>query len=890
VGRVNILTPFGYKDIQDCAVGDEVVYFDTQTGEEKRNVIISIERFVPSRFQTWVVDVAAQEAVPEVLDEDGNVVTEAIPAVAEEGHHEQDEFTFYKINGQFSLFKNQSIWRNANEVCHASDLQVGDVIFDDANNDVVVATIEVDLTQTEWWRLEISGDHSYIADGMTLHNASRYWVLGTANWDASTTTNWSASSGGAGGASVPTSSDDVHFDAGSNTSNAAYTCTVTATANCNGLKFDAKPGDGLGGTVTWAGSSALNVYGSLLLLSGMTRTYNGALNLKATATGNTVTLNSVSLNNIGANGVGGGWTVSAGVITTAGVSNGALIYSGPMQHDNFDSSGSATRSLDISGITLTITGSFNVSASLSLTVNTSSLIKPLGGSFTGGGLTYNDIEMYTYSLSMAGNNTFRDLTMTGNNTTLAFTGTNAFRNLSVIGTVTTVTLSGNQTASGTLTLTGSSASARTLLKSNTPGTPRTITAAAVSLTDVDFQDITGAGAASPFTGTRLGNAAGNSGITFTAAAPKYYVGNTGNWNGTVWALTDGGAADANNFPLPQDTATFTSNSFSANSQTVTVNGAFRLPSIDFSGMTNRTGITFATGTNAVTAYGDLKLTTAGTFAVSGTGVITLSGRNTQTITSSGVAWTQPFTANSIGGTVTLADNQTLGSALTFTHTAGILDLNTKTLSTGRFATSNSNVRTIKDSAGTGKIITTDTTAATVFNATTTTNLTIDRTNAWTIEIGGNTTNIRTINLGASKSWPSITFTNTTANGELDIVSSGTATVVKSLAVSTPPQTIKRTAGTTIGIETTTTGFPSGTEGNLVTIGSLTASSHTWDKVGGGTIVRDYLSISRSTATPATTWYAGANSTDGGNNSGWTFGVPVTLTMPVVMHHLKMMRG
>ena len=32
--------------------------------------------------------------------------------------------------------------------------------------------------------------------------ANRYWVGGTGNWDA-TTTNWSASSGGAGGASSP---------------------------------------------------------------------------------------------------------------------------------------------------------------------------------------------------------------------------------------------------------------------------------------------------------------------------------------------------------------------------------------------------------------------------------------------------------------------------------------------------------------------------------------------------------------------------------------------------------------------------------------------------------------------------------------------------------------
>jgi len=45
--------------------------------------------------------------------------------------------------------------------------------------------------------------------------ADRFWVGGTATWNASTTTNWSATSGGAGGQSVPGASDTVTFDASS---------------------------------------------------------------------------------------------------------------------------------------------------------------------------------------------------------------------------------------------------------------------------------------------------------------------------------------------------------------------------------------------------------------------------------------------------------------------------------------------------------------------------------------------------------------------------------------------------------------------------------------------------------------------------------------------------
>lgn len=45
--------------------------------------------------------------------------------------------------------------------------------------------------------------------------ANRFWVGGTGTWDASDTTHWAATSGGAGGQSVPGSSDSAVFDASS---------------------------------------------------------------------------------------------------------------------------------------------------------------------------------------------------------------------------------------------------------------------------------------------------------------------------------------------------------------------------------------------------------------------------------------------------------------------------------------------------------------------------------------------------------------------------------------------------------------------------------------------------------------------------------------------------
>ena len=57
--------------------------------------------------------------------------------------------------------------------------------------------------------------------------ANRFWVGGTGTWNSTSTTNWSATTGGAGGASAPTNADTALFDTNSG---AAATVTVDATA------------------------------------------------------------------------------------------------------------------------------------------------------------------------------------------------------------------------------------------------------------------------------------------------------------------------------------------------------------------------------------------------------------------------------------------------------------------------------------------------------------------------------------------------------------------------------------------------------------------------------------------------------------------------------------
>ena len=60
--------------------------------------------------------------------------------------------------------------------------------------------------------------------------ADRYWVGGSGTWNNSSTANWAATSGGASGASAPTTADNVFFDANSGT---AATVSIAASAVCN---------------------------------------------------------------------------------------------------------------------------------------------------------------------------------------------------------------------------------------------------------------------------------------------------------------------------------------------------------------------------------------------------------------------------------------------------------------------------------------------------------------------------------------------------------------------------------------------------------------------------------------------------------------------------------
>jgi len=485
---------------------------------------------------------------------------------------------------------------------------------------------------------------------------TRYWVGGTGTWDASTTTNWSASSGGAGGASVPTSADAVVFDTLSNAT--AYTVTCTATQlRCAALTM-AGP---LTGNVTWAGTAPLAIHGNVSLsATGITRTYTGTITLSGSTTGRTFTTNNVSLASpIDVNGVGCGW--SLGSALTLGTTNNISLTNGSFDTANFNC----------------FIGRFSTSSlvnNISLSLGSSIITEQSNGfacsgvnfTFNAGTSTINNSETSAASINGTQPLTFYNYNFTGANLIQAtINGAHTFNNLSFAGRtaigVTTILFASNLTITGTLTFSaGTNATMRLSAQSTTIATSRTLTCAAVSGTDVDFRDITIAGAAAPISGLRFGDCKGNSGITFDAGVPKYWnLAGGGNWSSVGWATSSGGTPAVNNFPLAQDTATFESTGLNSGA-TITVDAGFAIGTIDMSARSTNT-IILATGSTTPFIYGNWINGTGTT--PSGTGILTFTGRGSQTITSATRTFTQPITITTPGGSVILGDAFTTSASV-----------------------------------------------------------------------------------------------------------------------------------------------------------------------------------------------------------------------------------
>ena len=260
--------------------------------------------------------------------------------------------------------------------------------------------------------------------------AARFLIAGgNGNWTS--TTNWSATSGGASGASAPTSADDVTFDVNSGSQNITLN---TSTRACKTLVITS------GYTGTMVMSNGLNVSGIVSLGANMGISGSGALAVIATAnltSNGKVWPNALTLNFNVTYTLLDNWTVS-GLVTLGATSatttiNGFAIYCGAgLTFQTTTGTVTGTTAIILNG-TGTYNGGTNGTISLSIEINTAGTIT-LGTNIRQGGGTLK----YTAGTVVSTGST---LTLSAGSTITCNASGMTFGTISVIG--------GNQVFNGT---------------------------------------------------------------------------------------------------------------------------------------------------------------------------------------------------------------------------------------------------------------------------------------------------------------------------------------------------------------------------------------------------------------------------------------------------------
>lgn len=277
--------------------------------------------------------------------------------------------------------------------------------------------------------------------------ALRYWVGGNANWDATAGTKWATTSGGAGGAAVPTASDDVFLDNGAGTGNV----TISGARVCKSLDCT-----GYVGTLTFG--HTVSVSGNITLDPGMTLAGSSALIAFATGT---LTSNGKTVNtplNLTAQGgtltLADDWTVT-GTLSVGNNSSTPTINSNTVNvGGNFTASGrtAGTTLFKIDG-----TGTWSGSGQIAnnVTINTA-------GTLTLSGTIEHHTATLTYTAGTisAGTSILNIGRFTGTLACGGMTGSNAFANINSIGNAVT-TLTGNLECSGNFSVASLSGTALT---------------------------------------------------------------------------------------------------------------------------------------------------------------------------------------------------------------------------------------------------------------------------------------------------------------------------------------------------------------------------------------------------------------------------------------------
>jgi hypothetical protein len=476
---------------------------------------------------------------------------------------------------------------------------------------------------------------------------NRFWVGGTGNWDG-TTTHWSASSGGAAGASVPTAADDVYFDANSG----GGTVTVnTSNRLCLSLSFR-----GLSGTSDYTGSFAQSGTGAVFITGGLVlsasttySSYTGALTFNGTTSYN-VTSNGVIWPGSNITISGAGLSVSCtdafattGIVTmTQGSISGSTISVGSLTI----TSNALTRNISFTSVSFTGAGTLATigATQTNLTFSVGDFYitgaQALARSLATTGIFYPTNAIVYLAGSGSGTMTFTSTTSTGVYCNVIVTntggasislgtgiyinitfqsGTNAVwsntatQTLTCIGNVTLTSTQGTPVLTPSITLNGAGGNSQTITSAGKSFVAGTITIAdAGNNVAYTFADAFTTSGPVTITNSGLSNAAANG--TFTTSA--------------LFTLTAGLFITSTDAYIGQIT---TSNS---NSRTFQIGGTLYLTGLGtLITATTVTGLTWSTNSIIVTgAQTSARTLTFNTVVYPGNGYCELGGTGSGSIT------------------------------------------------------------------------------------------------------------------------------------------------------------------------------------------------------------------------------------------------------------------
>lgn len=372
--------------------------------------------------------------------------------------------------------------------------------------------------------------------------------------------------------------------------------------------------------------------------------------------------------------------------------------------------------------------------------------------------------------------------------------------------------------------------------------------------DLDLSAITG------LSGDCQGNGMSGGGtLTFTTSAAQTWDGTAGNYSdNTKWTSRS---------PLPQDDVIFSN--FGGAGRTLNYDKRAAGRSVDFSGLTsaaNKPTFSASAGATAFNWYGNLNLasTTYLTFSFANF-IMNFEGRSNSSLTCAGQDLGNFVIA---GAGATLQAQDAVTASVSLAVASGAFDTQGYSSTVGAWG-NGSGVE--KEYIGSGAIIISGATLN-EFNINSA-SMTWSHTGPITVTYTGATD--RNFYFGTVAASRTMANNITIAGGGAGIITfqvSTSVTLNGTFKITGGALTAKFVSGTTVNLADGT-GFGNGT--NLITLATTAAGAVTFNKTGGGTVQYDYIDITNINATPADTFFYGANGVLH-SGTGWTAGLAPSL--------------